>query len=108
MAATPRRAVWRWSRTGSAAMHPRPGTVAERQTGVRMPPNASLTPRERMIAALERQPLVGRVPPFELVFYLTMEAFGKVHPTHRHYAQWDQMSESERRLHRSELADIYI
>ncbi|NLG27705.1 MAG: hypothetical protein GX557_07315, partial [Chloroflexi bacterium] len=73
-----------------------------------MPPNASLTPRERMIAALERQPLVGRVPHFELVFYLTMEAFGKVHPTHRHYAQWDQMSESERRLHRSEIADIYI
>jgi len=66
------------------------------------------TPRQRFIAALERRPIVGRVPHFELVFYLTMEAFGKVHPSHRNYAQWDQMSESERRLHRSEMADIYV
>ena len=66
------------------------------------------TPRERFIAALERRPIEGRVPHFELVFFLTMEAFGKVHPSHRHYAQWDQMSEAERRLHRSEMADIYI
>lgn len=43
------------------------------------------TPRERFIAALERQQLEGRVPHFELVFYLTMEAFGKIHPTHRMY-----------------------
>jgi uroporphyrinogen decarboxylase len=68
----------------------------------------TLTPRERFIAALEHRPLTGRVPHFELVFYLTMEAFGKVHPTHRAYSQWDQMSETERRLHRSEIADIYI
>lgn len=67
-----------------------------------------LTPRERFIAALERRPITGRVPHFELVFFLTMEAFGKVHPSHRNYAQWDQMSESERRLHRREMADIYI
>ncbi len=66
------------------------------------------TPRERFIAALERRPISGRVPHFELVFFLTMEAFGKVHPSHRHYAQWDQMSESERRLQRSDMADIYI
>jgi uroporphyrinogen decarboxylase len=43
------------------------------------------TPRERFIAALERRPISGRVPHFELVFYLTMEAFGKVHPLHRDY-----------------------
>ena len=66
------------------------------------------TPRERFIAALERRPLKGRVPHFELVFFLTMEAFGLVHPSQRHYAQWDQMSESERRLHREEMAGIYI
>ena len=48
------------------------------------------------------------MPHFELVFFLTMEAFGKVHPSHRYYSQWDQMSESERRLHRSEMADIYL
>lgn len=68
-----------------------------------------LTPRERFIHALERKaPLPGRVPHFELVFYLTMEAFGKVHPTHRSYGQWDQMEEKERQLHRQEMADIYI
>ncbi|MHB1295889.1 MAG: uroporphyrinogen decarboxylase family protein [Anaerolineae bacterium] len=68
----------------------------------------TLTPRERFIAALERRPLTGRVPHFELVFFLTMEAFGKVHPSHRYYSQWDQMSESERALHRSDMADIYL
>lgn len=67
-----------------------------------------MAPRERFIAALERRPIVGRVPHFELVFYLTMEAFGKVHPSHRHYGQWDQMTETERNLHRNEIADIFI
>lgn len=67
-----------------------------------------MTPRERFIAALKRQPLFGRVPHFELVFYLTMEAFGKVHPSHRHYGQWIQMEEKERQLHREEMADIFI
>jgi uroporphyrinogen decarboxylase len=66
------------------------------------------TPRERFIAALERRPLTGRVPHFELVFYLTMEAFGKIHPTHRYYSQWDQMEEKELPLHREDIADIYI
>ena len=67
------------------------------------------TPRDHFIHALERKPpLPGRVPHFELVFFLTMEAFGKVHPSHRRYDQWDQMEEAERRLHRQEMADIYI
>ena len=67
-----------------------------------------MTPRERFIAALERRPITGRVPHFELVFFLTMEAFGRVHPIHRHYAQWDQMEEKERELHRRDMADLYI
>lgn len=67
-----------------------------------------MTPKERFIAALDRMPLTGRVPHFELVFYLTMEAFGRVHPTHRQFYQWDQMSESERRLHRKDIAEVYI
>ncbi len=67
-----------------------------------------MTPRERFIAALERKPLQGRVPHFELVFFLTMEAFGKVHPSHRNYAQWDQMEEKERKLHRKEMADLFV
>lgn len=69
----------------------------------------TVTPRERFVEALERKPpRPGRVPHFELVFYLTMEAFGKVHPSQRHYAQWDQMEAKERALHRNEMADIYI
>lgn len=68
----------------------------------------TLTPRERFITALERRPLSGRVPHFELVFFLTMEAFGKIHPSHRNYAQWMQMEEKERQLHRQEMADLYI
>jgi len=67
-----------------------------------------MTPRERFIAALNRQPLTGRVPHFELVFFLTMEAFGKVHPSHRSYHQWDQMEDKERQLHREDIADLYI
>ena len=67
-----------------------------------------MTPRERFIAALERRPLVGLVPHFELVYFLTMEAFGKVHPSQRHYHQWLQMSERERQLHRLDMARLYI
>ena len=66
------------------------------------------TPREQFIDALEGRPYIGRVPHFELVFFLTMEAFGKVHPSHRSYHQWVQMSEEERRLHREDMADLYI
>jgi uroporphyrinogen decarboxylase len=66
------------------------------------------TPRERFTDALERQPMSGRVPHFELVFYLTMEAFGIVHPLHRDYSQWFQMEENERQLHRLDMADVFL
>lgn len=66
------------------------------------------SPREQFIAALERHPPSGRVPHFELVFFLTMEAFGKVHPSHRNYAQWLQMKPGERELHLRDMADLYI
>jgi uroporphyrinogen decarboxylase len=68
----------------------------------------SQTPHERFIAALERRPMTGLVPHFELVFFLTMEAFGRVHPSHRFYSQWDQMEDKERELHRRDMAGIYI
>jgi uroporphyrinogen decarboxylase len=58
--------------------------------------------------ALEGGQPPGRVPHFELVFYLTMEAFGRVHPSHRHFGQWDQMSDAERDLHRRDIADLYV
>jgi uroporphyrinogen decarboxylase len=67
-----------------------------------------MTEKQRFTAALKRQPIIGKVPTFELVFFLTMEAFGKVHPTHRYFAQWDQMSERERELQRIDVADLYI
>jgi uroporphyrinogen decarboxylase len=67
-----------------------------------------MQPRERFIAALEGTPLTGRVPHFELVFFLTMEAFGRVHPIHRSYAQWGQMSRTEQELHLRDMAEIYI
>jgi len=66
------------------------------------------TPRERFIAALEGRPPAGRVPHFELVFFLTMEAFGRVHPLHRSYVQWDQMSDRERRLHLADIAEVFV
>jgi len=66
------------------------------------------TPRKRFMAALERRPLAGRVPHMELVFFLTMEAFGKIHPSHRNYSQWGQMEEKERQLHRKEMADLFV
>jgi uroporphyrinogen decarboxylase len=66
------------------------------------------TPRERFIACLERRPVSGLVPHFELVFFLTMEAFGKVHPSHRHYDQWLQMESAERELHRRDMAQLYV
>ena len=67
-----------------------------------------MTPRESFIAALERKPPVGRVPHFELEFFLTMEAFGRVHPSQRAYGQWNQMSEQERELHRRDVADLQV
>lgn len=66
------------------------------------------TPREQFIAALKRQPLLGRVPHFEIVFFPVMEAFGKVHPKFRDYYLWEQMSRQERRLHLQDIADCYI
>ena len=70
--------------------------------------STTMTPRERFIRALNRQPLSGRVPHFELVFFLTMEAFGKVHPSHRQYGQWHQMDADERELHRRDIADVHL
>jgi uroporphyrinogen decarboxylase len=67
-----------------------------------------MTPREKFMMALEGKQPPGRVPHFELVFYLTMEAFGRIHPRHRSFYQWDQMSNRERELHRYDIADLYV
>lgn len=68
----------------------------------------SITPRESFIAALNRMPPTGRVPHFELEFFLTMEAFGRVHPSQRNYQQWEQMSLQERELHKRDVAELHV
>lgn len=67
-----------------------------------------MTNRERFIKTLKCEKIGGQVPTFELVFFLTMEAFGKVHPSHRVYGQWNQMSHTERKLHIEDMAGLYI
>lgn len=67
-----------------------------------------MTHREKFIKALKREPITGHVPHFELVFFLTMEALGKVHPTHRHFSQWGQMSDKERELQIEDAAFTYV
>ncbi len=69
---------------------------------------ADPTHRERFIMALEGKQPPGRVPHFELVFYLTMEAFGKVHPSHRTFGQWKQMSDAERQAQLEDAARVYL
>lgn len=58
-----------------------------------------MTNRERFIRTLRCEKIGGQVPTFELVFFLTMEAFGQVHPSHRYYAQWNQMSAGKKAAH---------
>ncbi|MDR1304401.1 MAG: hypothetical protein LBK76_04170 [Verrucomicrobiales bacterium] len=67
-----------------------------------------MTERERFLNTLDRLPVPGRVPTYEQVFFLTMEAFGRVHPLQRQFAQWGQMSSAERDRHARDLAEIYL
>lgn len=67
-----------------------------------------MTHKERFIKTLKCEKIGGRVPHFELVFFLTMESIGKVHPQHRDFGQWNQMSYSEQKLHINEIAGIYV
>jgi len=67
-----------------------------------------MTSRECFIRTLNCEPIGGQVPTFELAFYLTMEAFGKVHPCQRDFSQWDQMSKKEQLLHIDDMAQIYV
>ena len=67
-----------------------------------------MTNKERFIRTLKCEKIGGQVPTFELVFFLTMEAFGRVHFSQRRYAQWNQMSKSEQTLHIRDMADLYI
>lgn len=67
-----------------------------------------MTHKERFARTLKCERIGGQVPHFELEYYLTMEKFGKVHPQHRIYGQWNQMSYAEQKLHINDIADTYI
>ncbi|MBE6631618.1 MAG: hypothetical protein E7623_02830 [Ruminococcaceae bacterium] len=67
-----------------------------------------MTERERFIKALKREPIEGHCPTFELVFFLTLEAIGKIHPLHQYFGQWDQMSKKEQKFHIDYVADAHI
>ena len=68
-----------------------------------------MTGKERMIKALRREPITeGLVPHFELVFYLTMEALGKVHPANRTFYQWSQMSALEKEAQLQDAASCFV
>ena len=67
-----------------------------------------MTERERFIKALKREPIEEHCPTFELVFYLTLEAIGKIHPSQQRFDQWKQMSKTEQKLHMDYMADSYI
>ena len=67
----------------------------------------AMTERERFIKALKREKIEGHVPTFELVFYLTMEAIGKVHPSNRNFHQWKQSSAKEKETQLRDMASCY-
>lgn len=67
-----------------------------------------MTHRELFTKTLKCEKVGGQVPHFELVYYLTMERFGKVHPLHRDYSQWNQMSVKEQMLHIKDMAKVYV
>lgn len=67
-----------------------------------------MTKREAFIRTLNCEKIGGRVPHFELEYYLTMEKFRKVHPQHRVFRQWDQMSYEEKKVQIEDIADTYI
>lgn len=68
----------------------------------------AMTNRERWIRTLKCEKIGGQVPTFELVFFLTMEAFGKLHFSQRRFDQWKQMSRTEQKLHIDDMARLYI
>jgi len=67
-----------------------------------------MTERERFIKALRREPIEGHCPHFELLFYLTLESLGRIHPHQKSLVQWKQMTKTEQNLHIEYDADTYI
>ena len=65
-----------------------------------------MTERERFIKALKREPIEGHCPTFELVFFLTLEAIGRIHPSQQRFDQWNQMTAAEKKSSLSKKAWI--
>ena len=67
-----------------------------------------MTPREKMIMAMEGKQAPGIVPTFELVFFLTEELFGKTHPSHRDWSGWAEKTDAEKEAECMDCAEVYI
>lgn len=67
-----------------------------------------MTGREKIIKTINFEKYSGHVPHFELVFFLTMEVLGRVHPSHRSYHQWSQMSLAEKKAQVDDMASCHI
>ncbi len=67
-----------------------------------------MTERDRFIKALKREQPEDRCPTFELEFFLTLEAVGKIHPSQLKLDRWNQMEKEEQLLHLEYIADTHI
>ncbi len=67
-----------------------------------------MTERERLISVLNRKRPGGRVPHFEMVFYPTMEAFGKIHPRYRNLYCFSQLTAKEQKMQMRDVAQLYV
>ncbi len=67
-----------------------------------------MTPREKFTAALNHEPIIGRVPHFELLFYPTMQAFNKIHPMYHSVGPWGQLDTQEKQMHFDYIANVYV
>lgn len=67
-----------------------------------------MTEKERLISVLQHKRPGGHVPHLEMVFYPTMEAFGKVHPRYRNLYCFSQMTPKEQRMQLRDVAQVYV
>ncbi len=67
-----------------------------------------MTHKQQFIDTLSCKKIGGRVPHFEIVFFLTMESIGMYHSSQTIFHQWGQMSFEEKKLHINYAADMYI
>jgi len=66
-----------------------------------------MTPKQKFIMALEAN---NHRAEYRILnwFLFNNGSFRQIHPTHRHFQQWDQMSACEKDLHRRDIANTYL